>query len=451
MKNLKRNPVERFCALLLAFIMVFTLVLPDGALSVSAAEGTTIVEFRIKDAGNADSLLVDNQTIKVWKTGEDSVTEVPYDSNQGIYSIQLDSNTEYQYSVERNGYEYADGNNTRTFNLGEEDNYLVEVSLKQSVASGSEQTENSGTNEEESLPQETETPEQNVENNQEQLLIQPFLGESVPEKPDLNVKTDIEGSTLDITSDGQIDVKSITCTVNGLPEDATGTLTFTIKNSSNEEIGKTELDIASQGTKWTFDEADKIIGKLSITAFYSGNDKYNQVEYNSAELTYKKTAPINFSKDASNEVVIKDNATKKESEIDATTIENIKERNLEYSSNDKNIATVDNKGKITAKKAGIATITIKAVENEYYESSELQFTVYVQHAMGLSDLNWTAKKVYDGTKDLKLSSTLKDSIIIDGTAISNITATVTATADKAGVSAKNATIKKGEKVTFNGK
>lgn len=451
MKNLKRNPVERFCALLLAFIMVFTLVLPDGALSVSAVEGTTIVEFRIKDAGNADSLLVDNQTIKVWKTGEDSVTEVPYDSNQGIYSIQLDSNTEYQYSVERNGYEYADGNNTRTFNLGEEDNYLVEVSLKQSVASGSEQTENSGTNEEESLPQETETPEQNVENNQEQLLIQPFLGESVPEKPDLNVKTDIEGSTLDITSDGQIDVKSITCTVNGLPEDATGTLTFTIKNSSNEEIGKTELDIASQGTKWTFDEADKIIGKLSITAFYSGNDKYNQVEYNSAELTYKKTAPINFSKDASNEVVIKDNATKKESEIDATTIENIKERNLEYSSNDKNIATVDNKGKITAKKAGIATITIKAVENEYYESSELQFTVYVQHAMGLSDLNWTAKKVYDGTKDLKLSSTLKDSIIIDGTAISNITATVTATADKAGVSAKNATIKKGEKVTFNGK
>ena len=451
MKNPKRNPVERFCALLLAFIMVFTLVLPDGALSVSAAEGTTIVEFRIKDAGNADSLLVDNQTIKVWKTGENSVTEVPYDSNQGIYSIQLDSNTEYQYSVERNGYEYADGNNTRTFNLGEEDNYLVEVSLKQSVASESEQTENSGTNEEESLPQETETPEQNVENNQEQLLIQPFLGELVPEKPDLNVKTDIEGSTLDITSDGQIDVKSITCTVNGLPEDATGTLTFTIKNSSNEEIGKTELDVAGQGTKWTFDEADKIIGKLSITAFYSGNDKYNQVEYNSAELTYKKTAPINFSKDASNEVVIKDNATKKEAEIDATTIENIKERNLEYSSNDKNIATVDNKGKITAKKAGIATITIKAVENEYYESSELQFTVYVQHAMGLSDLNWTAKKVYDGTKDLKLSSTLKDSITIDGTAISNITATVTATADKAGVSAKNATIKKGEKVTFNGK
>lgn len=451
MKNPKRNPVERFCALLLAFIMVFTLVLPDGALSVSAAEGTTIVEFRIKDAGNADSLLVDNQMIKVWKTGENSVTEVPYDSNQGIYSIQLDSNTEYQYSVERNGYEYADGNNTRTFNLGEEDNYLVEVSLKQSVASESEQTENSGTNEEESLPQETETPEQDVENNQEQLLIQPFLGESVPEKPDLNVKTDIEGSTLDITSDGQIDVKSITCTVNGLPEDATGTLTFTIKNSSNEEIGKTELDIASQGTKWTFDEADKIIGKLSITAFYSGNDKYNQVEYNSAELTYKKTAPINFSKDASNEVIIKDNATKKEAEIDATTIENIKERNLEYSSNDKNIATVDNKGKITAKKAGIATITIKAVENEYYESSELQFTVYVQHAMGLSDLNWTAKKVYDGTKDLKLSSTLKDSITIDGTAISNITATVTATADKAGVSAKNATIKKGEKVTFNGK
>ena len=353
--------------------------------------------------------------------------------------------------MERNGYEYADGNNTRTFNLGEEDNYLVEVSLKQSVASESEQTENSGTNEEESLPQETETPEQNVENNQEQLLIQPFLGESVPEKPDLNVKTDIEGSTLDITSDGQIDVKSITCTVNGLPEDATGTLTFTIKNSSNEEIGKTELDVAGQGTKWTFDEADKIIGKLSITAFYSGNDKYNQVEYNSAELTYKKTAPINFSKDASNEVVIKDNATKKEAEIDATTIENIKERNLEYSSNDKNIATVDNKGKITAKKAGIATITIKAVENEYYESSELQFTVYVQHAMGLSDLNWTAKKVYDGTKDLKLSSILKDSITIDGTAISNITATVTATADKAGVSAKNATIKKGEKVTFNGK
>lgn len=451
MKNPKRNPVERFCALLLAFIMVFTLVLPDGALSVSAAEGTTIVEFRIKDAGNADSLLVDNQTIKVWKTGENSVTEVPYDSNQGSYSIQLDSNTEYQYSVERNGYEYADGNNTRTFNLGEEDNYLVEVSLKQSVASESEQTENSGTNEEESLPQETETPEQNVENNQEQLLIQPFLGESVPEKPDLNVKTDIEGSTLDITSDGQIDVKSITCTVNGLPEDATGTLTFTIKNSSNEEIGKTELDVAGQGTKWTFDEADKIIGKLSITAFYSGNDKYNQVEYNSAELTYKKTAPINFSKDASNEVVIKDNATKKEAEIDATTIENIKERNLEYSSNDKNIATVDNKGKITAKKAGIATITIKAVENEYYESSELQFTVYVQHAMGLSDLNWTAKKVYDGTKDLKLSSILKDSITIDGTAISNITATVTATADKAGVSAKNATIKKGEKVTFNGK
>lgn len=451
MKNPKRNPVERFCALLLAFIMVFTLVLPDGALSVSAAEGTTIVEFRIKDAGNADSLLVDNQTIKVWKTGENSVTEVPYDSNQGSYSIQLDSNTEYQYSVERNGYEYADGNNTRTFNLGEEDNYLVEVSLKQSVASESEQTENSGTNEEESLPQETETPEQNVENNQEQLLIQPFLGESVPEKPDLNVKTDIEGSTLDITSDGQIDVKSITCTVNGLPEDATGTLTFTIKNSSNEEIGKTELDVAGQGTKWTFDEADKIIGKLSITAFYSGNDKYNQVEYNSAELTYKKTAPINFSKDASNEVVIKDNATKKEAEIDATTIENIKERNLEYSSNDKNIATVDNKGKITAKKAGIATITIKAVENEYYESSELQFTVYVQHAMGLSDLNWTAKKVYDGTKDLKLSSILKDSITIDGTARSNITATVTATADKAGVSAKNATIKKGEKVTFNGK
>lgn len=451
MKNPKRNPVERFCALLLAFIMVFTLVLPDGALSVSAAEGTTIVEFRIKDAGNADSLLVDNQTIKVWKTGENSVTEVPYDSNQGIYSIPLDSNTEYQYSVERNGYEYADGNNTRTFNLGEEDNYLVEVSLKQSVASESEQTENSGKNEEESLPQETETPEQNVENNQEQLLIQPFLGESVPEKPDLNVKTDIEGSTLDITSDGQIDVKSITCTVNGLPEDATGTLTFTIKNSLNEEIGKTELDIASQGTKWTFDEADKIIGKLSITAFYSGNDKYNQVEYNSAELTYKKTAPINFSKDASNEVIIKDNATKKEAEIDATTIENIKARNLEYSSNDKNIATVDNKGKITAKKAGIATITIKAVENEYYESSELQFTVYVQHAMGLSDLNWTAKKVYDGTKDLKLFSTLKDSITIDGTAISNITATVTATADKAGVSAKNATIKKGEKVTFNGK
>ena len=150
MKNPKRNPVERFCALLLAFIMVFTLVLPDGALSVSAAgnnsdeasgepeastEKTTDVEFtifeKVPTTENPDNkVAIQGADLQIKEAGTDNVVANGQSDANGkvkVKNLTYDTEKSYEYTVSKAGYQALENKSVSIGTVNE-----VEVTLEMS-------------------------------------------------------------------------------------------------------------------------------------------------------------------------------------------------------------------------------------------------------------------------------------------------------------------------------
>ena len=475
MNTQKRNLKERICALLLAVAMVFTLVLPDTALIVRAEETpaatpeTTVdVTFQITDASNSDAVLTDNQVLKVWKTAESEAqaAKIAYDKTTSSYHASLEDGEEYEYSVEKSGYEYSDSSLTRKFTVNSADNQPVKISMKLSKVTldqsglqltiGQKQTLNI-TNPVAGVTYNWESDNANIAtvsaNGEVEAkaegtahITAKYGDKTASDSIEVNVaKITLEGLILKVTPTEGTDVSSIECLVSGFPESgilATGTVQYTFNGITKSE---------SVGKPVTFDAPS---GDVTITAEYSGDNNYSAVkDLTSGTFNYKRTKALKIDPSSKDSLSVALSKAEAEYQIalDASTIG---ERTISYESSNPEVVSVDETGKFIVKAAGKATITVKAAENTQYAEDDLTYPVCIKKEIDLSntELNWTGTKIYDGKPEVTLKAELKgdNAITVDGQEISDLTVTADATVASDDINVgtkKDATLKKVFKVT----
>ena len=454
MNTQKRNLKERICALLLAVAMVFTLVLPDTALIVRAEETpaatpeTTVdVAFQITDASNSNAVLTDNQVLKVWKTAESEAqaAEIAYDKTTSSYHASLEDGEEYEYSVEKSGYEYSDSSLTRKFKVNSADNQPVKISMKLSKVTldqsglqltiGQKQTLNitnpvAGVTynwESDRADIATVSANGEVEAKAEGTahITAKYGDKTASDSIEVNVaKITLERLSLKVTPTEGTDVSSIECLVTGFPESgilATGTVQYTFNGITKSE---------SVGKSVTFDAPS---GDVTITAEYSGDNNYSAVkDLTSGPFNYKRTKALKIDPSSKDSLSVALSKAEAEYQIPLDT-STIGERALSYESSNPEVVSVDETkpGKFTVKAAGKATITVKAAENTQYAEAVLTYPVCVKKEIDLANtkLNWTGTKIYDGKPEVTLKAELNgdNAITVDGQEISDLTVTADAT------------------------
>lgn len=475
MNTQKRNLKERICALLLAVAMVFTLVLPDTALIVRAEETpaatpeTTVdVTFQITDASNSDAVLTDNQVLKVWKTAESEAqaTEIAYDKTTSSYHANLEDGTEYEYSVEKSGYEYFGSSLTRKITVNSVDNQPVKIRMKLSKVAldqsglqltiGQKQTLNI-TNpvanvtynwESDNADIATVSADGEVEAKAEGTahITAKYGDKTASDTIEVTVvKIKLEGLNLIVTPTEGTDVSSIECLVTGFPESgilAIGTVQYTFNGTTKS---------ASVGEPVTFDAPS---GDVTITAEYSGDNNYSAVtDLASGPFNYKSTKALKIDPSSNDSLSVALSKAKAKYQI-ALDISTIGGRTISYESSNPEVVSVDETGEFKVNAAGKATITVKAAENTQYAEDVLTYPVCVKKEIDLSntELNWTGTKIYDGKPEVTLKAELKgdNAITVDGQEISDLTVTADATVASDDINVgtkKDATLKKVLKVT----
>ena len=216
---------------------------------------------------------------------------------------------------------------------------------------------------------------------------------------------------LNAVPDGNNDIESVTCTVVGLPADATGTIKFTV----GQEIQY--VDIVSGTAEWTYRDKDALIGDVTFVAEYTGDWKYEGSSvpatlkglYRTYELiftdkTNSETTPRLFTNDmeASEEGVSFNIEVEADSE---------KGRKLSYFSSNEDIVRVDEEtGKATIVGNGAAYITVKAAQNGYYLPSEKNYYIYSQKALDISETAISTtpitERTYNGSTEVKVTGSI---------------------------------------------
>lgn len=335
MKNPKRNPVERFCALLLAFIMVFTLVLPDGALSVSAAgnnsdeasgepeastEKTTDVEFtifeKVPTTENPDNkVAIQGADLQIKEAGTDNVVANGQSDANGkvkVENLTYDTEKSYEYTVSKAGYQSLENKSVSIGTVNE-----VEVTLEMSDISLGDLSAVVLSPNKEGVPSQVQAVINNKIDNFEVGGAPQYKWESSnPAVADVDgnglITAKGRGSTtitvsrngksaqttikvkevpsmeLNVTPDNGTDVKSVTAKAS-LPADAAGgKVTFSVNGADNV------VDVAADGTAELILNG-AVMGTLNISAVYSGN-----------ELYYEASASTNGSYKQSKDITLKD-------------------------------------------------------------------------------------------------------------------------------------------------
>ena len=141
MRKSTRSWKERICALLLAAVMVVTWMMPNGALTAEAAPGDAgAVYFSVQDTEDRNKLLTQDIVIKVFDNTNNEVENVDTaetsetdQSHENMFKVTgLDSDSEYTYTVEKNGYEYQNAQALRTFQPTEsESNITVGMTMSE--------------------------------------------------------------------------------------------------------------------------------------------------------------------------------------------------------------------------------------------------------------------------------------------------------------------------------
>ena len=295
MKNPKRNPVERFCALLLAFIMVFTLVLPDGALSVSAAgnnsdeasgepeastEKTTDVEFtifeKVPTTENPDNkVAIQGADLQIKEAGTDNVVANGQSDANGkvkVENLTYDTEKSYEYTVSKAGYQSLENKSVSIGTVNE-----VEVTLEMSDISLGDLSAVELSPNKEGVPSQVQAVINNkidnfevggaaqykwessnpavadVDGNGNSLITAKGRGSATitvsrngkSAQTTIKVK-EVPSMELNVTPDNGTDVKSVTMTVT-MPKDAKGgKVTFSLESGESYEVAVNEEGIAEQ-------------------------------------------------------------------------------------------------------------------------------------------------------------------------------------------------------------
>lgn len=473
MKNPKRNPVERFCALLLAFIMVFTLVLPDGALSVSAAgnnsdealgepeastEKTTDVEFTIFEnvptTENPDNkVAIQAADLQIKEAGTDNVVANGQSDANGkvkVKNLTYDTEKSYEYTVSKAGYQALENKSISIGTVNE-----VEVTLEMSDISLGDLSAVELSPNKEGVPSQVQAVINNKIDNFEVGGAAQYKWESSnPAVADVDgnglitatgrgsatitvyrngksaqttIKVkEVPSMELNVTPNTGTDVKSVTMTVT-MPKDAKGgKVTFSLESGESYEVAVNEEGIAEQVL------AKDLIGNVKVSAAYSGNELYFE---NSTEETgkYKQKKQISLTADGKSEASIDYG-----SDLPVLSVGNAEDRTVTFSSSRPNVIEATPDGKLTVKGEGTAKITATAAESDNYTESSASFTIGVNQKpinkkITFADFEWnttSASKVYDRSRKISITGTLKSDELVGN---DQITVTVNAQLEKSDV------------------
>lgn len=472
MKNPKRNPVERFCALLLAFIMVFTLVLPDGALSVSAAgnnsdeasgepeastEKTTDVEVtifeKVPTTENPDNkVAIQGADLQIKEADTDNVVANGQSDANGkvkVENLTYDTEKSYEYTVSKAGYQSLENKSVSIGTVNE-----VEVTLEMSDISLGDLSAVELSPNKEGVPSQVQAVINNKIDNFEVGGAAQYKWESSnPAVADVDgnglitakgrgsatitvsrngksaqttIKVkEVPSMELNVTPDNGTDVKSVTAKAS-LPTDAAGgTVTFSVNGADNV------VNVAADGTAELILNG-AVMGTLNISAVYSGN-----------ELYYEASASTNGSYKQSKDITLKDEKNSSNTtitygvnEVPALSVFDAEDRVVTFSSSDSSVIEATPDGKLTVKGEGTAKIIATAAESDNYTEASASYEVTVnkntiKNTITFADFEWNvadASKVYDGNKKIRITGTLKNADVID-----NVQVTVSAQLKKSGV------------------
>ena len=471
MKNPKRNPVERFCALLLAFIMVFTLVLPDGALSVSAAgnnsdeasgepeastEKTTDVEFtifeKVPTTENPDNkVAIQGADLQIKEAGTDNVVANGQSDANGkvkVENLTYDTEKSYEYTVSKAGYQSLENKSVSIGTVNE-----VEVTLEMSDISLGDLSAVVLSPNKEGVPSQVQAVINNKIDNFEVGGAAQYKWESSnPAVADVDgnglitakgrgsatitvsrngksaqttIKVkEVPSMELNVTPDNGTDVKSVTAKAS-LPTDATGgTVTFSVNGADNV------VDVAADGTAELILNG-AVMGTLNISAVYSGNELYYEASA-STNGSYKQRKGITLKDEEGNSNTTITYGTN----MPTLSVYGAEDRVITFSSDDPNVIEATPEGTLTVKGEGTAKITATAAENDNYTEARASYQVTVnkntiKSTITFADFEWNvadASKVYDGNKKVRITGTLKNADVID-----NVQVTVSAQLEKSDV------------------
>lgn len=495
MRKSARSWKERICALLLAAVMVVTWMMPNAALTAEAAPGdgsdTVDVYFTVQDAGQNDSVLTNDVKITVYE-GNEKAAEVKNPEKSGqhkdAYKVAgLTAGTEYTYEVEKTGYEYAEANNTaeeREFTPNADDINANDLKVKmqmQDIAvnplsltlkvGGSSTVQ--VTNKVKELPytwQVTSGSEYvDVDNGKvtakagsaqvnddQKAIVIVSAGNKSKEIPVTIQKNDVNVS-LSIKEQTGVDQNSVSLEAKGLPNDATGNLTFKVDNSPIRTVN-------AESSKSVEYSSEDLIGSKTFSVEYTGDKKYKSANA-SAAGTYTKTQELKIKNSESTTKVTYDKDSWNAPIVITLDSDSIKDRtisaaaefadpNAAYNSGnpadavkiveDQDAGTVT----VTPLSAGNIKIVITADKGDTnYETATAEYTLTVERkTIDINDVTWDkVSKVYDGNTGIKLTGTVNgtsEKITIDAEKANVASRDVAAGSDKTPI-AQNVSITSG--------
>lgn len=492
MRKSTRSWKERICALLLAAVMVVTWMMPNAALTAEAAPGdgsdTVDVYFTVQDAEQNDSVLTNDVKITVYE-GNEKAAEVKNPEKSGqhkdAYKVEgLTVGTEYTYTVEKTGYDYAKATDERKFTPNADDananNLTVKMQMQDIEVNPSSLTLKVGgsspiqvTNKVEELPytwQVTSGSEYvDVDNGKvtakagsaqvnddQKAMVTVSAGNKSKEIPVTIQKNDVNMS-LSIVEKTGIDQNKVTLRANGLPDDAAGNLTFKVGTSTIKTVDAAE----SSSVEYS---SEDLIGPKTFSVEYTGDTKYKSANA-SATGTYTKTQELKISNaEKSTEVTYDEDGWNapiviilKPDSIKGRTISAAAEfadPNAAYNSGnpadavkiveDQDAGTVT----VTPLSAGNIKIVITADKGDTnYETATAEYTLTVERkTIGITDVTWDqVSKTYDGNTGIKLTGTVNETsekITIDAEKANVANKNVAADSDKTPI-AQNVSITSG--------
>ncbi len=224
--------------------------------------------------------------------------------------------------------------------------------------------------------------------------------------------------SLEVKDTGKRDQKILTVTASGLPNDATGTVTFYVYKK-NELLSYKPVEVSGGSATYVYNEESKLIGDYSIEAFYSGDENYESCEKSNNEVgPYTQSRKIEFKESTTKSApsvgtVDKDGKYSKKIEYSkSSVIEGEKsytlQKQIDGDWKDVEGAKVD-KDNFSTTKSGFYRVKVKVAATDYYLETESEdyFYIYVQDRIDLSTLSGvegaTLKlddKVYDGTENV---------------------------------------------------
>ena len=428
MRKSTRSWKERICALLLAAAMVVTWMMPNAALTAEAAPGDPVdVSFKVTDGSSHKEL--SDWTITVKDQADREVGKLTIPNDEKKTTLSLDEGTKYNYEVTKTGYEVkkgkfevssADENKPIEIALSmadiqiEADKGIVHVgdtavfSVENAVV-GANYTWQSSNNEVATVDQSGNVKAVGAGSASITASYNGKTSNAItvsPTKIDTTISLNLT-STLDQNND----VASVTCTVSGLAPDAKGTVTFSVKGTSES------VNVSNGGASWIYAEADELIGDVEFTATYSGDNKYKEANAKATLSGLNRTYEVAFTDENSKEnpyLVTKDkNDPDEEVSFKIPVYEKVVYgRKLSYTSSNTEILTVDDNGNVTVVGNGEAFITVKAEKNGNYLESEKNYYVYSQKPVDFESLNLAANtvtdRIYDGTTEVQITAKVSE-------------------------------------------